>query len=56
MNSNLELFRQRDKQISQIAKDRIIMHIDKSIKKSTAFQSANPQYNIIKRGSIKEKN
>nr|WP_307924185.1 hypothetical protein [Mycoplasmopsis bovis] len=37
MNSNLELFRQRDKQISQIAKDRIIMHIDKSIKKIYCF-------------------
>ncbi len=55
MNSNLELFRQRDKQISQIAKDRIIMHIDKNIKKSTAFQSANPQYNIIKREASKKR-
>ncbi|WFQ90037.1 DUF4011 domain-containing protein [Mycoplasma feriruminatoris] len=55
MNSNLELFRTKDKEISNIAKDRIIMVLDKRIKESLIFQNTNPQYNILKREASKKR-
>lgn len=49
MNSNLELFKTKDKEINNIAKDRIIMTLDKKIKELLIFENTNPQYSIIKR-------
>ncbi|MDP4040814.1 DUF4011 domain-containing protein [Mycoplasma mycoides] len=55
MNSNLELFKTKDKEINNIAKDRIIMTLDKKIKESLIFENTNPQYSIIKRESAKKR-
>ncbi|CAT04949.1 putative DNA helicase [Mesomycoplasma conjunctivae] len=54
MNNNLELFKEKDKQLFNLSKDKIIMSLDELINKSLVFKDSNRPYNILKKEVAKK--